>query len=104
MQNNRVNNVLLLSLLVVALAGCASTTPKLDDNFGYAVNAAKAQQTLNPDASQNTDPVTGMDGKAANSTIDRYEGSFEKPPKTGNVFTIGVGTGTSGSSGGGTSR
>lgn len=78
-------------LAVVILAGCTPTTPRLDAQFGDAVNTAKAQQTINPDASRNTDPVAGLDGKAANAMIDRYHKSFERPPATTNVFTIGVG-------------
>lgn len=76
-----------------AVAGCATHTPNLDQRFGDAVNTAKAQQTLNPDASQNTDPVMGLDGKAANAVIDRYHRSYERPPATTNIFNIGVGSG-----------
>ncbi len=101
MQINRINNVFTLALMLAALAGCANPTPRLDSKFGDTVNAAKAQQTLHPEASQNTETVVGMDGKAARSTIERYHKSFEQPPATGNVFTIGVGTGGSGSSGSG---
>jgi len=80
-------------LASVALAGCATQTPNLDQHFGDAVNAAKAQQTINPDASQNTDPVAGVDGQAAKAAIDRYHKSYEQPPATTNIFNIGVGTG-----------
>jgi len=88
----------------VVLAGCATNTPYIDQHFGEAVNAAKAQQTINPDASQNTDPVAGVDGQAANAAIDRYHKSFVQPPVTPNVFNIGVGasTGSSGAMGSGT--
>ena len=105
MQNNRTYNVFTLALLMAALAGCATATPQLDSKFGDAVNAARAQQTAHPEASQNTDPAAGLDGKAAHAAEDRYHRSFERPPATGNVFTIGVGTGgTSGSSGTGGAR
>jgi hypothetical protein len=80
---------------LAALAGCAPTTPRLDASFGDAVNTAKAQQTINPDASLNTDPVAGLGGQAANAVIDRYNKSYEKPPAPTNVFTIGVGDGSS---------
>lgn len=93
---------ILASLFASAtLAGCATNTPVLDKHFGEAVNAAKAQQTINPDASLNTDPVAGVDGKAADAAVDRYHKSFVQPPATTNVFTIGIGGGT-GTSGGGT--
>jgi hypothetical protein len=89
--------IVLAGLLAsAALSGCAPNTPRLDANFGDAVNTAKAQQTINPDASQNTDPVAGLDGQAANAVIDRYQKSYEQPPAPTNVFTIGVGGGSTG--------
>ncbi len=88
-------------LTSVALVGCVTQTPNLDQHFGEAVNAAKAQQTINPDASLNQDPVAGVDGQAANAAVDRYHKSFEQPPASSNIFTIGVG-GSGGSSSSGT--
>jgi hypothetical protein len=89
-----------MAIALALLAGCANTgTPKLDDNFGYAVNAAKAQQTINPDASLNADPVEGIGGVAANETIDRYHDTFKTPPPP--ITVINVGGGLSGSGGGG---
>lgn len=84
------------------LAGCAARAPVLDQHFGETVNTAKAQQTVNPDASLDRDPVAGLDGPAADATIDRYHKSYETPPQPVNVFTIGIGSG-SGSGSGGTS-
>lgn len=76
------------ALLAVMLAGCAETpTPNLDQHFGEAVRTAIAQQTLNPDASRNTDPVAGLDGKAADQTINNYDKSFSKPEKG---VTLGI--------------
>ncbi|MBZ0096450.1 MAG: hypothetical protein K8H75_13895 [Sulfuricella sp.] len=66
-------------LAVAVLAGCAPTTPNLDAKFGDAVNKAKAQQTINKDASRNTDPVAGIDGQAANAIIDNYHKVYEAP-------------------------
>ncbi|MDR3390405.1 MAG: hypothetical protein P4L77_01615 [Sulfuriferula sp.] len=85
---------MLTALLASLLAGCVAQTPHLDEKFGEAVNTAKAQQIINPDASQNTDPVAGVDGQAANAAVDRYHKSYERPPAQPNVFAIGVGTGT----------
>ncbi len=96
---------LVLSMLMAAgLSGCVSQSPKLDDNFGNAVNAAKAQQIINPDAGLAAVPPDGIGGQPANSSIDRYNRSFQNPPVNTNVFTIGVGSGgASGSSSGGSS-
>jgi hypothetical protein len=73
---------------------CVASSPRLDARFGDAVNVAKAQQTLNPDASKNRNVVAGMDGKAAQETMVRYRESFKNPPPPANVFTIGVSGGS----------
>ena len=72
------------------LDACCATSPRLDARFGDSVNVAKAQQTLNPDASKNRNVVAGMDGKSAQETMVRYRDSFKNPPPPANVFTIGV--------------
>ena len=86
-----------LKLLAVStaclLSACAQTTPQWDANFGNSVRAAFAQQIINPDASQNPDPVSGMDGRAAHDAMGRYQKSFKEPAPQPNVFTIGVGGG-----------
>lgn len=72
------------------LAGCAPTTPGWDAAFGESVRTATARQVMNPDASRNTDPVSGVDGRAAKEAMTRYQKSFvEKEPQR-DVFTIGV--------------
>ncbi|WP_024302870.1 hypothetical protein [Pseudogulbenkiania sp. MAI-1] len=71
------------------MAGCSST-PYLDSRFGEAVDMALAQQTINQQASQSTDPVSGIDGKAAREAMGRYHDSFKTPPSTANILTIDV--------------
>ena len=82
--------------LLVILAGCTNTTPNLDAKFGDAVNQAKAQQIINPDASRNTDPVAGIDGQAAKASIDNYHKAYESPTAapSGSIGTIGGGGST----------
>ncbi|WP_249931149.1 hypothetical protein [Ramlibacter sp. 2FC] len=70
-------------------AGCASTTPVADSHFGEAVRAARAAQTLNPQASANRDPVKGIDGQAGSAAMERYQDSFKSPPKTFEILNIG---------------
>ena len=78
-------------IMATLLGGCATTTPEyLDSHFGDAVNMSTAQQTLHPEAAQNTKPVEGIDGKSADALIDRYHKGFEAPPAP-NIFSIGVG-------------
>lgn len=80
-------------LVMVAVAGllggCVSPTPILDEHFGEAVRQAREQQILNPDAGNNPDPVTGMDGPAAKEAMQRYRDSFKSPPPVTNVINIG---------------
>lgn len=75
--------------VALTIAGCASTTPNLDARFGQAVLAARAQQTINPAASLNPDPVSGLDGRAAREAMGRYHDSFKTPPPSFNVINIG---------------
>lgn len=82
-----------LCAVALAIAGCVPLTPNLDSHFGEAVNQLKAQQTLSPEASRNTDPVSGIDGKAAKSAYDLYQKSYQAPVPPASAFTIGVGTG-----------
>lgn len=78
------------AVMLLAITGCVSRTPNLDRHFGEAVSLVKAQQTLNPDASRNRDPVQGMDGKAAKSAYDEYQKSYRVPEPQPNVFSIGI--------------
>lgn len=90
---NRITAGMITLLGILALSGCvATTTPEIDARHGEAMSMLKAQQTINPDASRNTNPVAGVDGKAAKGAFDNYRDSFRKPPaEPPNFFTIGSG-------------
>lgn len=79
----------LLAAATLTLAGCASNTPNLDAHFGQAVLAARAQQTINPQASLSATPTYGVDGRAAREATLRYYDSFKTPPPTFPVINIG---------------
>ena len=101
------NSFLLIGLLALfsIVAGCASLdkelcrapntfcpgTGRLEMDYGTSYKLAKFNQTLNPDAEKNLQPVTGFDGPAAKNTLDKYQKDFEKPapPPT---YVLGVGT------------
>lgn len=91
--NRKYFNVLFSGALVLLATGCVQRAPVLDSQFGAAVTMLKAQQILNPGASRNPDPVTGMDGKAAKSAYDEYQKSYRVPAPQQNIFTIGIGGG-----------
>jgi uncharacterized lipoprotein len=91
--------VVLALASLLGLSGCAgSNTPNLDAKFGQAVRHARQQQTLNPTAGTNTDPVLGIDAAAAVQTQGQYVDSFKTPPKSFEVM------GTTGASSGGTAK
>lgn len=92
--------------IVILLSGCAGTPWYMGGNwdpwkptdlelaFGKAYQAAIANQTLNPDASTNLSPVTGMDGKSAEKIMELYKKTFEKEqPAPTYIFNVGQGAG-----------
>lgn len=89
----KLTRLLVCTLALLLLGGCISVSPHFDQQVGLAVNTAKALQTINPDASRNTDPVAGIGGTEADFTIDEYHNSFRAPPPTFTVINIGGGGG-----------
>jgi hypothetical protein len=87
----------LLMLTLGGVTACAPVTPRLDAHFGEAVGVARAQQTVNPEASLNTEPLEGIDGQAGDAMVDNYRNSFRnpQPPSRG-----AIDVGTTGASGG----
>lgn len=87
------SKIVIIAAALYQAAGCAPVAPKLDDDFGKSLNALKAYQTINPQASENT-ANPDMDGRAAKDAVDSYHKSFAAPVPHQNIFTIGVGSGT----------
>jgi predicted Zn-dependent protease len=76
--------------LPLLLAACANTaTPNYDQRFGDAVRQARQRQTLNPAASTEAAPATGLDGKSAQEAVILYQNTFKAPPPVVNVINIG---------------
>ena len=90
-RSTRLVSVSCAALLLALVGGCASRTPYFDAQFGKSVRLLNAQQTINPNAAANTDPVLGLDGKAALSGYGDYQKTFANPEPRGNSFTIGIG-------------
>jgi len=63
-------------------AGCAQPLTRLDMDYGTSFKLAKFNQTLNPDAEKNLTPVSGLDGGAAQASIEQYRKDFAKPATT----------------------
>ncbi len=79
----------LIGLIMIALVSCARPS-RLKMDYGTSAKLVVLNQTLNPEASKNLEPVTGMDGEAAEGVMERYRKGFEKteaPPSY--IFNIG---------------
>ena len=92
---NLYTRLALVSALALLATGCAQRAPYLESQMGQSLHMLRAQQTINPEASNNTDPVAGMDARSAQVGRERYEQSFKAPvaPPPRNAFTIGISSG-----------
>ncbi len=63
--------------LVIFSAACGHYGA-LNNDFGKSYTMAKQGQILNPGASKNLEPVTGLPGKAAAANEAKYIQSFSK--------------------------
>src|SRR5512143_1377281 len=79
----------------VWLTACVATTPNYDAGFSDSVRIAQARQMFDPGATARnaSKDATGIDGRAARASYDRYLMTFMRPEPQPNVFTIGIGAG-----------
>lgn len=66
-----------IALMFLLVTGCAHYGA-LDEDRGKSYNMAKQGQILNPDASKNLKPVTGLHGAAVAANEEKYIASFRK--------------------------
>ena len=90
----RIKRLVISSLIVggIVITGCAGPS-MLDQNWGRSVETARFDQTLNPKAGENLQPVTGLDGQSAENALDAYRGSFKVEDKSAgyNIKLTGIG-------------
>ncbi len=87
--NGKIALLLSIFFMIFMMVGCAGES-RLKMDYGTSYNLAKFNQTSNPDAEQDLEPVEGFNGKAAETTVERYQKSFERPA-TPPSYTISVG-------------
>ena len=88
--------MLLMVGVIVALSlvsGCKGTDfskreSTLEKNWGRSFKEAKENQILNPEAGKNPEPVTGLDGQAANSSMEKYRGQFKEKDNSEDASNI----------------
>jgi hypothetical protein len=83
--------ILVPAVASMMLAGCAEVS-RVEMDYGTSFKLSKFNQTLNPDAEKNLDPVVGLNGQAANKVMDKYNKEFEKPAQAAPSLMINLGT------------
>ena len=80
----------IVGVVTVALISCTTPASRVEMDYGTSARLAVVNQTLNPEAGKNLDPVRGMDGETAEGIMKRYREGFEKEaPAPTYSFTIG---------------
>lgn len=80
--------IMLIILMNFFLSGCATNRVEMD--YGTSYKLAKFNQTLDPEAEQNLEPVEGVDGQTAKKIVEKYHASFEKPAQAMPALTLGI--------------
>ena len=83
--NKTISTLLMIAALFAffLVTGCQSARydeindSVLERNWGRSFEAMKYNQTLNPDAPEHLDPPRGMDGRAAEASLEQYRKGFE---------------------------
>jgi len=76
-------------VLLFLLTSCAGPS-RLEADYGNSSKLLKVNQIYDPEAEKNTEPVVGLDGKAAQASTEKYRKDFEKPsPPAPSPLTMG---------------
>jgi len=70
--------ILSTTFAIFLISACAGPS-RLDKDYGKSTKQALSSQVLHPEAEENLEPVTGLDGKAAQASIEKYRKTFEQP-------------------------
>lgn len=74
------------------LVGCGAWQGQSfsDENWGRSFETARLNQTFDPAAGKTAEPVEGLDGTAADNSVEGYKGSFkgQKKEQTVNILKL----------------
>jgi hypothetical protein len=77
--------------LVALQSGCADTRQtRTELDFGTSHKLAVFNQTYNPEAEKNLEPVVGLDSGAATGVVEKYVKSFGSAQRP-TTYTINIG-------------
>lgn len=81
--------LILIAMISVTsmVLGCSGTAPApeqslLDRNWGRSFESMRYMQWVDPEAGKNLDPVLGLDGKASEYNVEKYQKSFKATEQT----------------------
>ena len=77
---SRPSIIIAFSIVLLLFTGCAYNT--LETNWGSSFEASKTNQIANPGASENLDPVVGLDGERARENMETYQRGSEGQDKS----------------------
>lgn len=87
---SRIAVIALAVVFTMGVFGCSRGTSNqlqpesmLDNNWGRSFEAAKYNQTLNPDADKNLEPVEDLEGPAAERIMGDYVKGQSKKTQSG---------------------
>jgi hypothetical protein len=86
---SRPSIIIVFSIVLLLFAGCAYNT--LETNWGSSYEAAKTNQIANPEASENLDPVVGLDGELAAENMETYRRGCEGQDQS-TTYNLRLGT------------
>ncbi len=85
---------LCIGLIAVSLifTGCVWNEPgRVEMDYGTSYKLSIFNQTLDPEAEKNLEPVIGLGGPEANLNMERYRKSFEKEsPRPTYILNVGA--------------
>ncbi len=67
-----------LLVIVMLLGGCTVFESRLEKDYGNSHRLAIVNQTLNPEAEKNLEPVYGIDGNTADIIVESFQKGFEE--------------------------
>jgi hypothetical protein len=86
---SRPSIIIAFSITLLLFVGC--THSPLEENWGNSYEAAKVNQIAHPEASENLDPVVGIDGQLAEQNMEDYrQGSKGEQSTTYNLRLGGI--------------
>jgi hypothetical protein len=82
---------LLLSGLIFLAASLVACAPsRLEMDYGTSFKLQKFNQIADLEAGKKVEPAEGIDGKAAQGAMEKYQKGFEKEPPAP-VFNLSIG-------------